>query len=214
MRTLLIILLNIAMQFTYGQLATWNLAGSSPTNGREKSVAATFVKEGITVSDLSKGPLVKSRSGNARGFSGHLARDVRTFDDAFENNAYFEFSISVDRGQEMSISRLKARLRVQEFSAKNFQWMYSLEGDNFKYLHEDPIYMSNLDNSGADQPTLDLSKNTDLQQVKGKATITFRLYVWGNDNSQDRGKINVGFGKSNNKTNDPVLQIEGTVTKS
>lgn len=214
MRNLLIILLSIVAQFAYGQLVTWNLGGVSPTNGREKSVAATFVKEGITVSDLNKGPLIKSRAGNARGFSGHLAKEVRSFDDAFDNNAYFEFAITVDKGYEMAVSKLKARLRVQEFSAKNFQWMYSLDGENYKHLHEKAIYMSDLNNGGANQPTLDLSKIADLQDVKGRDKVTFRLYVWGNDNSQDRGKINVGFGKSSNTTNSPVLKVEGTVTKS
>ncbi|TYR37527.1 hypothetical protein FXV77_05855 [Sphingobacterium phlebotomi] len=214
MRILLIILWSIAAQFTYGQLATWNLGGPSPTNGREASVTPTFVKEGMTVSDLSKGPLVKSRQGNARGFSGHLAKDIRTFDEAFENNAYFEFTIGVEKGHVLSISRLKAKLRIQEFSAKNFQWTYSLDGTNFKNLHDTAIQMSNLSNSGSNQPSLDLSQIKDLQNVKAKSKITFRLYVWGNDNSQDKGKISVGFGKSDAKNNSPVLKLEGSITKS
>lgn len=214
MRILLIILLSIVAPFTYGQLVTWNLGGPSPTTGRELSLAPTFVKEGITVSDLSKGSLVKSRQGNARGFSGHLAKDVRTFDEAFENNAYFEFSIGVNKGHALSVSALDAKLRVQEFSAKNFQWTYSLDGTDFKNLHETPIQVSNLSNSGSNQPSLDLSQIEDLQNIKARTKVTFRLYVWGNDNSQDKAKLSVGFGKSDAKNNSPVLKIEGSITKS
>lgn len=119
MKTLcFIILFTILSPLTYGQLVTWNLGGENPTTGREASVAPFFVHEGITVSDLKKGPLINSRAGNTRGFSGHLTKEVRSFDDAFENHAYFEFEIAVNNGYEMTVSELKARLRVQEFSAK------------------------------------------------------------------------------------------------
>jgi len=214
MRPVLIILFSIVVQFTYGQLATWNLGGPTPTTGREVSVAPTFVKEGLKVSDLTKGALVRSKQGNSRGFSGHLAKNVRTYDEAVKENAYFEFSVDVENGYTASLSTLKARLRVQEFSAKNFQWTYSVNGKDFKKLHEEPIQIEDMNNSGVNQPKLDLTKFKDLQQIKPQSKVTLRLYVWGNDNTQDKSKISVGFGKSSSKDNGPVLKLEGTVTKN
>ncbi|NGM61339.1 hypothetical protein G5B30_05335 [Sphingobacterium sp. SGG-5] len=214
MRPFLIILFSIVAQLTYGQLVTWNLGGPAPTTGRESAVSPAFVKEGLKVSDLTKGPLVRSKQGNARGFSGHLAKNVRTFDEAVKSDAYFEFTVAVEKGYTASLSLLKARLRVQEFSAKNFQWTYSIKGDDFKKLHEEPIYMSDLNNSGTNQPNLDLKKVSDLQNIKSNSKVTFRLYVWGNDNAQDKGKISVGFGKSNAKSNSPILKLEGSVVKN
>src|SRR5690606_19236087 len=86
MRPFFIILFSIVAQLTYGQLVTWNLGGPAPTTGRESAVSPAFVKEGLKVSDLTKGPLVQSKQGNARGFSGHLAKNVRTFDEAVKND--------------------------------------------------------------------------------------------------------------------------------
>ncbi|NGF56721.1 hypothetical protein G5B00_09365 [Parapedobacter sp. SGR-10] len=214
MRSILIILLSVFAQVSYGQLITWNLAGPSPTTGKEASVAPAFVKEGLKSSDLSKGPLIRSKQGNLRGFSGHLAKNVRTFEEAVKEGAYFEFSVDVEKGYTASFSLLKAKLRVQEFSAKNFQWTYSINGGDFKKLHDEPIYMSDLNNSGKNQPNLDLKKAADLQNIKPNKKVTFRVYVWGNDNSQDKGKISVGFGKSSVKDNSPVLKLEGSVVKN
>lgn len=213
MKTLLIILFSIAVQFSHGQLVTWNLGGAVPSTGKEAAVAPAFVKEGLKSSDLSKGALIRSKQGNGRGFSGNLAKNIGTYEEAVKDQAYFEFSIEVEDGYSASLSVLKARLRVQEFSAKNFQWAYSIDGGEFKTLHDDPIYITDLNNSGINQPNLDLKKFSNLQNIKSKSKVTFRMYVWGNDNSQDKTKIAVGFGKSNAKTNGPILKLEGTVVK-
>ncbi len=194
----------------FAQILSWQFSLPQELTGREASVKATTVDAGLEDSELTRGANAVAGPGNARGFSGSFPMDA-TKADARKSGAYYQFTVKAKDGYSVSLTKLNAILRRQEESACTYRWMYSLDGRKFKEIGEEDVTITDLNNNGVKQPAIDLSTYPELQNVKSKTTITFRLYAWGGV-SVERSKRAFGFGKSN-KAGSKVLWIDGKVTK-
>lgn len=195
----------------FSQILSWQFALPQELTGKEQSIKASIVDPGLEESELTRGPNAISGPGNSRGFSGSFPMDA-TKADARKSGAYYQFKVKAKDGYSVSLTKLNAILRRQEESACTYRWMYSLDGRKFKEIGNDDVTITDLNNNGVKQPAISLTGYPELQNVKSKTTITFRLYAWGGV-SVEKSKRAFGFGKSN-KAGSKVLWIDGLVTKS
>lgn len=197
-------------QVAQAQILAWQFALPTPTKGIEPSINSTTTNEFLEVATLTRGKGIAPKQGNSRGFSGNFVID-ESFEDAQKSNSYFQFEVKPKKGYEVSLSSLKATLRRQEQSAHIYKWTYSLDGKNFKNVHENDITITNTGNNGVKQKPISLATIADLQNVPATKTITFRIYAWGATANEGKA-IAFGFGKSDSKGSN-ALALEGTVTK-
>lgn len=206
---LLLVLFSFSVN-SYSQLLAWQFTTPVELTGKEESVEATTVDEGLEVSVLTRGVGAKAGPGNSRGFSGNFTID-ETKADARRSGAYYQFVVKVKKGYTVSLSQLNAILRRQENSAYNFRWMFSLDGRKFKEIGENDGAITDMDNNGIKQPELDLMSYPELQKLTENTSVTFRLYAWGGN--KEKAKRAFGFGKSNKKGS-KVLWLNGTAIKN
>ncbi len=84
---------------------------------------------------------------------------------AITNNAYFEFKVQAKDSCLMYLDKLRAIIRMQTYSAKTYQWMYSIDGLNFIDIGS-PITPDVTEisvNDGLMQPEINLSDIAALQ---------------------------------------------------
>ena len=209
--TILLSALFVFNTTSFSQILSWQFSLPQELTGREESVKASVVDPGLEDSELIRGASAKSGPGNSRGFSGSFPMDA-TKADARKSGAYYQFTIKAKDGYSVSLRKLNAILRRQEESAHIYRWMYSLDGRKFKEIGDEDVTITDLNNNGVKQPAIDLTAYPELQNIKSKTTITFRLYAWGGV-SLEKSKRAFGFGKSN-KAGSKVLWIDGVVTKA
>ncbi|MNK18759.1 hypothetical protein D3C87_369710 [compost metagenome] len=192
------------------QIVAWQFALPTPTKGIEKSIKATTNDENLETSLLTRGPSAVGKQGNSRGFSSNFPVDAN-FEEAKKSGSYYQFEVKAKAGYEVSLSSLNASLRRQEQSAHIYKWTYSLDGKNFKDVHEKDITITNINNNGVKQAPISLAAIKELQNVPATKTITFRIYAWGGLTPEGKA-IAFGLGKSDAKGSN-ALAIDGTVTK-
>jgi hypothetical protein len=210
--------------------------GTTTTNLDPTTVAA-----GLDVSALSRGPGIRALGlGNGFGAdrwnSPTSAHNPSTANraNAISRGDYFEFSVTVEAGQSLSLATLDASLRRSALNAAlNFEWQYSFNNfttagitilprgpvwsvlgltnnstfqyqgrtsssppatvESYDWVIKDVPGRANLTTSPGDPiPTIDLSTIASLQDLNGPATVTFRLYGWGNANTADSNTSSLG----------------------
>jgi len=192
----------------YCQILSWQFALPEPSTGKDRSANSTTNNENLEQAVLTRGPGAIAKQGNLRGFSGNFPVNA-TKEDAKKSGAYYQFTVKAKKGYKVSLSSLNALLRRQAESAHIYRWMYSLDGKDFKEIGNEDVVINDLNNTGIQQPQINLSAYQDLQDVPSSKTITFRIYAWGG--ISDKGtQIAFGFGKSNSKGS-PVLAVSGNV---
>jgi len=157
-------------------LVAWQF-GNPQSTGDEVTYNATTSDVNLTTSVLSRGsgiaPAALQRGFSSNGFS----TTATTLGDAVAANEYYQFAIQANGGYAVSLSALDARLRRTATAPNAYIWRYSLDGINFTDIGTSVSFTSTVD--GVDQPVIDLSGISALQNVPVGTTITFRLYMWG-----------------------------------
>lgn len=161
-------------------LVAWQF-GNPASAGNEVTYASTSNNANMLASTLSRGAGIPAVTATAlgRGFTAANFMPLNSVkSDAVTNGNYYQFIVKAANGYTMSLSTLDARLRRSGAGANAYRWAYSLDGTNFTELGtSDVSFMSAYD--GVDQPQIDLSSVTALQNVPAATTITFRIYAWG-----------------------------------
>ncbi len=156
--------------------------GSPASAGNEATYSSTSNATGLATSILSRGAGIPGDPLYAlvRGFTaGNFAplNSVKT--DAVNNGNYYQFTVTPSYGYTTSLSTIDARIRRTSAAANSYRWKYSVDGTNFTEIGAaDATFMSTFD--GTDQPQIDLSSITALQNITFGTTVTFRIYAWGN----------------------------------
>lgn len=200
-------------QLTAQSLLEWNFYTPTASTGKEATFNATRNNSNLETSVLSRGAGAPSAGGSSASFVGNMTVSA-SLNEAIANNAYYEFKVQVKDGFYVSLKKLKSIIRIQTYSAKTYQWMYSLDGVNFSEAGTS-VTVSDFNNNGVVQPDIDLSPYADLQSVSPISCklIVFRLYAWGGvvPGAEDPNPtyINFGLGKATSTT--PALAIEGAV---
>lgn len=194
---------------------------------------ATTVANGLTGKALSRGAGVTA-SNLTNGFSAQGWEGPTTVASAITEGNYFQFGLSFNDGFKGSLSSLDLSLRRSAIAAPmNMQIQGSLDGfatnfvvSSFNYFGrasgtapaQDPLlndpffYMTNdlpgrpnaVTSIGDAIPTIDLTTITELQNLKGGADVTFRLFAWGTASTASTNSL--AFGRMTGPT------IGGSVT--
>jgi len=189
----------------------WNFYGA---NGIGDNYYCTSKNYNLELSNITRGTGAPGTNGNGNGFSANLTVSS-TLEEAETNQTYFEFILKPNSGASASLSGINSNIRTQTYSAKIYQWKYSVNGGAFIAIGS-PVTVDPTEvnvNNGVEQALIDLSGITDLQNIPSTSIITFRLYAWGGStpavDATDKTSVNFGFGKSTTTT--PSLTINGTV---
>lgn len=191
------------------QFATSN-SGSNSAGNELTYAASTTV--GIENAAISRGLGLKEYE-LVRGFSS--VPEILTPDKqaAIDGNSYLEFKLKPKANYTLALSTLYARMRrsANGGTKSAFRWMYSLDGTNFTPLGTADDEFVNNYTEGIDQPSIDLSGVTALQQLQNNQEVTFRLYVWGFTAGVGTGTFAIGRSKNGF---DDALFITGTATNN
>jgi len=189
---------------SWGQVAAWQF-GTPATTGDEASLLATTYDQYIDQPVLYRGSYPKAYP-LGRGFSSSNWNSYSTtYEIAHGLGAYYEFQIHALKHYHVSLSSLKARLRRSTNGPNKYKWQYTFNGIFLTDMGSGTL-SSALDEGGA-QPTIDLTKFPQLQNVGSDSTVTIRLYAWGADNEDGT----FAFGRTPESTTTNSLEINGTV---
>ncbi len=202
-----IVIVVLATSVARGQILAWQFYGS---DGKATTYTATTNDLNLETSVISRGAGAPASGGSTNSMVGALTLSADK-NEAIANNAYYEFSVKPKAGYYVSLTDIDCSIRIQTYSAKTYQYRYSLDGVNFTDIGN-PVTLTDENNNGTFQPTIDLASYADLKNVTSAQTITIRLYAWGGTLAPDGSTlINFGFGKS--ATVDvPTLFLNGVVS--
>ncbi|WP_199118683.1 T9SS type A sorting domain-containing protein [Pedobacter sp. ASV28] len=184
-------------------ILSWNLFGAV---GDEVKATSTTNHASIDVSELTRG------TGIAGGIAG--GSYASTFpinidkDAAIAAASYYEFTLKPKGNAVVSLTTLNVILRIQTSAPPTYIWRYSKDGGaTFNDVGTAVTWITNFNqNNGIQEPTLDLSGITDLQQLT--VPVIFRLYAWGGTSATSNNGFRIG--KSLSVTQD-ALAISGIV---
>lgn len=183
-------------------ILAWNLTGYNITQGPTRD--ATIVNANLSVSALSRGPgLTAAQASNAFSATWPMDADL---DAAMRRGSYYQFTIEPKNGSILSLMSIDIALRVQANGPKNYIWMYSLDdGETFQSMSGNLVFSgSTSDNNGIQQPTLDVSDKTGVQEFSTPMLV--RIYAWGAANTSSTFRIGQSL-----SSRPYALSVEGTV---
>ncbi len=192
----------------FSQILGWQFTLPNPSTGREIAAKATTNHDNLEKSILTRGSTATPGPGSMRGFNAAFPIQSSK-EEAISTGSYYQFNVSAKKGSKVSLSSLNAVIRRQAESPYKYQWMYSINGSDFVNIGEE-LAITDLNGWGVTQPSIDLSKHADLQNLNSDKKVMFRIYTWGG--VTDKGhEMSFGFGKSKiNGSN--VLSVNGTIT--
>lgn len=193
-------------------LAEWNLNSIVGTTANPPvSVAPTRVNSNIEVSAISRGGgITPQHAGNAFSAAFPINADKSA---AIAANSYYEFTVTPKGNALISLFSLDIILRVQISAPPIYIWRYSKDnGHTFQDIGAPHTLTTGnfnfTDNNGIQQPSVDLSGITDLQQFNNP--VIFRLYAWGGVSDESNNSFRIGA--SLTATRD-ALTVRGEVTQ-
>ncbi len=184
---------------------------TSADNGKQASNPSTTTNSNLENSLLTRGAGASGVYANAGSVSSMVASlPVSTNKAAAKSsNAYFEFFVKAKPGHYVSLTGLDVRLRIQSESAKIYRWCYSVDnGNTFKDLGKEDITITDLNNDGVLQPSVNLSHYSELQNVPSNINIILRIYSWGGVANNNINTSAFGIGKSTS-TNANAISVKG-----
>lgn len=193
-----------------GQILAWQFNGS---DGKATTYTSTTTDLNLEASIITRGAGAPASGGSTNSMVGALTISANK-SEAIANNAYYEFLVKPKAGYYVSLTDIDCSIRIQTYSAKTYQYRYSLDGVNFTDIGN-PLTLTDENNNGTFQPTIDLASYPELKNVSSTQTITIRLYAWGGSTpvAGSETLINFGFGKS--ATVDvPTLFLNGVVSNA
>lgn len=193
--------------------------GTPASVGSEQNQVASLVAEGLTSSILKRGPGLSTinadsdtisypRAFVATSIIGTSATSAADTAAAVLNKLYFSFKVSTLYGYQVSLSKLRARVRASAGGAKNWYWKYSLDGVIYNKLAE-PYYNAST-TAGVQLPDIDLSAIKALQGIPPGKTVYLRLYIQGANATTSSSGIGIS---ATGTADDYVLDIGGEVER-
>jgi len=184
-------------------LATWELTGllvptPSPVNWGPSPLPAQVVSPAISVNGWTRGAGVLftaagvattgSPAGNAwggNGWDGFTPTGANSIDSALFRGDFVSISFNVVAGQTVSFSGIPAyNIRRSSSGPTTGQWQYSINPNGTFINIGSPITWGTVTTGvGNPQPAIDLSGISDLQNLGGGTTITFRIVNTGASSS-------------------------------
>lgn len=161
-------------------IAGWQF-GSPSSAGNEASFTANTVSSSLVAPVLTRGNGWNTAA-LARGFSSNAAYIIKTRDDAYTYNSYYQFALTVKTTETMTLNSINSHLRRSSAGANVYHWAYSLDGTNFTDVGSADIALTSTDDGGVEQSPIDLTEIDDLKDIPAGTTVTFRLYAWGFSN--------------------------------
>jgi|GEM_PF-2141583 len=174
-RIFFFLLICFAMNRSCGQVIAWDFIG---INGDEVSIAPTTTDPRLTVSPITRGAGINaSVLANAYSAGNWGAINLPA---AIAADEYFQFSLQVNTGYQVSLSLLNANFRRSGTGPNLFQWQYSLDGFASAGSDMGPfISYTGTATAGEAQTPLNLAGISSLQDLPAGSVITVRLYGWG-----------------------------------
>lgn len=205
----IVFLIVLSTNVARGQILAWQFYSS---DGKATTYTATTNDLNLETSVVTRGTGAPASGGSTNSMVGALTLSADK-NEAIANNAYYEFSVKPKAGYYVSLTDIDCSIRIQTYSAKTYQYRYSLDGVNFTDIGN-PVTLTDENNNGTFQPTIDLASYADLKNVTSAQTITIRLYAWGGVVAPDGSTlINFGFGKSAS-ADVPTLFVNGVVSNA
>ncbi len=191
-------------------LATWELTGllvpaPSPVNWGPSPLPAQVVSPAISVNGWTRGAGVLftaagvattgSPAGNAwggNGWDGFTPSGAGSIDSAISRGDFVSISFDVVAGQTVSFTGIPAyNIRRSSSGPTTGQWQYSTNPNGTFINIGSPITWGTVTTgTGNPQPAIDLSTISDLQNLGGGTTITFRIVNTGASSSGGTWYIN------------------------
>ena len=116
--------------------------------------------------------------------------------DAIKDDAYYTFDFKVKEGSSISLSALNVRLRRNTTGAIAYRWFYNKNDDAFTEIGTNDVAFLYKTNNGINEPSIDLSRIADLQNLKSTDVVSFRLYAWGATDSNGGFAIGIYSGEN------------------
>jgi DNA/RNA endonuclease YhcR with UshA esterase domain len=186
-------------------LATWELSGIVTTNWGASPLPAQQVSTALSTSGWTRGPGVLftaagvattgSPAGNAwggNGWDGFTPSGAGSIDSAISRGDFVSISFDVVAGQTVSFAGIPAyNIRRSSSGPTTGQWQYSTNPNGTFINIGSPITWGAVTTgTGNPQPAIDLSTISDLQNLGGGTTITFRIVNTGASGSGGTWYIN------------------------
>lgn len=167
-------------------------------NGKSETSTSTTTNANLQTSTISRGAGAVANSSATNTFNANMTYSA-TKQDAIDNGSYFEFFVQAKSGYQVSVTALDVIIRVQENSADQYRWMYSLDnGGSFTEIGPGDVTLTaantnNYDNNGTAQAQIAISG---LTNIRANTKIIFRIYAWGGVNTNDYTTNAFSIGKS------------------
>ncbi|TZF81115.1 T9SS type A sorting domain-containing protein [Pedobacter sp. BS3] len=193
----------LAIGGTITPLIAWNLLGAA---GDEATSSSTLTNPNLEVSVLSRGPGIQAQTAG-----GSYASTFPVNADSVAARvagAYYEFTVTPKGNAMVSLTTLNVILRIQTSAPPTYIWRYSKDGGvAFTDIGTPYTWTTGFtQNNGIQQPAIDLSGISDLQNVS--TPVIFRLYAWGGTSATSNNGFRIG--KSLTATQD-ALAISGII---
>ena len=187
------------------QIVAWN-SYNSPSS-YDISFSATTNDVNLNTPILSRGTGVTATS-LSHGYSSKGWTDADE-SGAITNNRYYQVTVNAKFGYSVFLSTLDSHLRRTSTGPNAYIWRFSIDGTNFTDIGSQ-IDFTTTTSSGDDQPQIDLSGISDLQNVGSSTTIYLRLYAWGA--SGGSGSFALGTTNVNSLSLDGVIALPVELT--
>lgn len=191
-------------------LAEWTPATNPGGNGDygPSPFAASTTADNLVVGGLTRGSGIGTTSGSgaANGWGGNdfTSIDAAT---AISENEFVSFTITANEEYTLSIEGIAPyNVRRSASGPSTGQWQYQIGNGSFVDIGSPITWGGTTSNAGNNQPAIDLSGISDLQEVETNTTVTFRLLLWGATGTGGTWYFN-GHNNATNKT----LTVLGSV---
>ena len=182
--------LSTTVQAQTDTLATWELTGINTTTPPwgVSPLPAQVVSSAVSTSGWTRGPgvlfnnaglaITGTAAGNAWGGNGW---EGGGFDSSIFRGDFVSITFVVAAGQTVGFTEIPAyNIRRSGSGPTTGQWQYSINPNGTFVNIGSPItWGSTTSGSGNPQPAINLSAISDLQNLSGGATVTFRVVNYG-----------------------------------
>lgn len=178
-------MLTLGAATAFGQattIAEWTPA--TLTNGAAdfgpSPFTASTTNSNLTVGGLTRGSgVLQTGTGAASGWGGTDFNSA-TAAAAISANKFVTFTITPNSNYKVSITGIDAyNIRRSGTGPVSGQWQYQVGSGTFTNIGSVITWGSGTSNAGNNQPAIDLSAITELQNVAAGTTVTFRIVSYG-----------------------------------
>lgn len=176
---------------------------------------ATSSNANLTIGGLSRGVgFVVPSTGNAAGAAAAWGGTDLTSADvasAIAADDFATFTVTANAGYQVSFSGIDSyNVRRSNTGATSGQWQYQVGSGTFTNIGSVITWGTGTSNAGNEQPAINLSGISQLQNVAAGTTVTFRIVAFGASGSGGTFYLTNGHANATSKT----LTVKGSVQTS